>query len=1103
MTALVALAAAWLLYGAMTDPERIRRRCEQYLRRFVDGEVTVESATFSVFGGTLLNGVRVTEAGAAVPMATPDRPFFYCENLLLKHDPAAMLLGKLSVGEVVATDPVCSLVRTDETGAYNIGRIFRRSAPERSARKPRLPVVRLRNASLMIAREHRGVRRDVDQVNLSVVATPISETVRSYSVVWKRTGADQARGRSMFDLRTLAFKDLDGGLPWLSLETGMLVAATQVPEVDRWFSLLGLSGRIKAEGYNVSFRGARGGRGRLSLRLRDGALSVPVDEVERRLPREQRYLRFDSVEGVVELSPARADVQFTGVFHGAPCRVSATLAGKIGPHAHLDDVSLSAVIACDDLTLPSVGENAVPAVNRFVERWRPLRSFYRDFDPHGRVALEGSVAKAAGAGQPVRLTRGVMTVLHADGSYRKFPYRVRNVTGSVEFTPEGIYLRELAGEHDGAPVVVNGWLAEARWYGAAELHLSGRGASLDADLHDALNRRYQKLWDAFELAGAADISVSMTRAPGTVENPQPYVTIVNAELKRAQARFAGFPYAVEDVSGGVAVSGDRLSVTRLAGSNGAARVIVDGYADLASEGLSDLKLHLAAEGVAFDDELFAALPEDARTRVTQFAPRGMFDLAGGITFDPAAGRVKYDLAATLHGVQMTYRIGTAPTAQVTGVSIDPAGFSYPLTIVDGTVKIGLGRVAICDLHATHDDTQVTLDGAVTFDNETVEGAFALTGKQIALDEDLRLAVPWRWRRAWNKLSPVGTVDLELDGLRYRRQRGAAADWDFEGQLTLHGTALDVGARITDVRGSLRGSGSVGGTPPELNASAAIALDSVTINRRRVEQVRGRLEKCGTGDALTLLDLSGKLYGGLIASDVRVSFERSAAHYDVSATMQDVDLRKFLSAGNSAGSGTGPVAGRMDAHIFMNGASGRPDSRRGGGKVSVRDAELYKLPLIAAILNVINFTVPQESAFQEMSAEFFVTGRRVEVRDIVLRGAALALVGSGVIVPDGGPLALKLVAVTPHRWIKVPVITEFLEGAARELVEVDVSGTLDAPVVQARPLRGVEAAFATLFETRKPTKSKLLAPRDDEVRGDESEHRRNLRPRPSSPEGARR
>ena len=320
MTALVALAAAWLLYGAMTDPERIRRRCEQYLRRFVDGEVTVESATFSVFGGTLLNGVRVTEAGAAVPMATPDRPFFYCENLLLKHDPAAMLLGKLSVGEVVATDPVCSLVRTDETGAYNIGRIFRRSAPERSARKPRLPVVRLRNASLMIAREHRGVRRDVDQVNLSVVATPISETVRSYSVVWKRTGADQARGRSMFDLRTLAFKDLDGGLPWLSLETGMLVAATQVPEVDRWFSLLGLSGRIKAEGYNVSFRGARGGRGRLTLRLRDGALSVPVDEVERRLPREQRYLRFDSVEGVVELSPARADVQFTGVFHGARCR---------------------------------------------------------------------------------------------------------------------------------------------------------------------------------------------------------------------------------------------------------------------------------------------------------------------------------------------------------------------------------------------------------------------------------------------------------------------------------------------------------------------------------------------------------------------------------------------------------------------------------------------------------------------------------------------------------------------------------------------------------------------------------------------------------------
>ena len=48
-----------------------------------------------------------------------------------------------------------------------------------------------------------------------------------------------------------------------------------------------------------------------------------------------------------------------------------------------------------------------------------------------------------------------------------------------------------------------------------------------------------------------------------------------------------------------------------------------------------------------------------------------------------------------------------------------------------------------------------------------------------------------------------------------------------------------------------------------------------------------------------------------------------------------------------------------------------------------------------------------------------------------------------------------------------MLTEFIEGAARELVEVHLSGTLEKPTIVAHPLRSVDAAIKTLFGAGQP------------------------------------
>ncbi len=72
-----------------------------------------------------------------------------------------------------------------------------------------------------------------------------------------------------------------------------------------------------------------------------------------------------------------------------------------------------------------------------------------------------------------------------------------------------------------------------------------------------------------------------------------------------------------------------------------------------------------------------------------------------------------------------------------------------------------------------------------------------------------------------------------------------------------------------------------------------------------------------------------------------------------------------------------------------------------------------------------------------------------------------MIGSGTMAMSTQELDIKLVTVSPHRWAKLPIMTELLEGAARELIEVAVTGTPQKPQATARPLRGLEKAINTL------------------------------------------
>ncbi|RME37797.1 MAG: hypothetical protein D6788_08715 [Planctomycetota bacterium] len=243
----------------------------------------------------------------------------------------------------------------------------------------------------------------------------------------------------------------------------------------------------------------------------------------------------------------------------------------------------------------------------------------------------------------------------------------------------------------------------------------------------------------------------------------------------------------------------------------------------------------------------------------------------------------------------------------------------------------------------------------------------------------------------------------------------------------------------------------------------------------IERIEGGWSYARTAEgagALTIRDLQGGLYGGNLSGEAELRFAADGVAYRLSTAMLGVQIAPWFaqtsrSSPDSSESEHEPsdMAGLADGHLYLSGILGDPASRRGGGRFEIREGKLYKLPFFLAILQVLSLSVPQEDAFDRASASFFITGNRVRLRDVVLRGPALTLVGQGRMTLPDRAIDLDLVNTGPRRWSHVPLLAEVVEGTSSRLVDLHVTGPIDRPRVRARPLGGVGRELKRLFRKR--------------------------------------
>lgn len=1182
--AVVSSLAIGLAYRHFTDPERIRRIAQHFLQEYTHGHVEIGSADISWFDGIRLFNVTVTngQTDFARSSSRAATPVISCPQVTLIADRTSLLLGKPKIEAVIAIRPTLTIVRDRGTDQTNLSGLLR--SPQRSGGlHGGGPTIELRDATIRVVSREENGERVIEDLKLTIRGRPSPTEADTYDIVWRDTSAVSTDGHSKIDLRTGRLRNVRGGLPWMSIEGVMVALNAGYDGAGAWCDLLGLDGRVRAKDYNLCQGETNAGPRSATIALDNASISVPVSQVEKSLPADQRYLRFERVTGEVVVTTEGIQAEFTGLLHGSECHVSASLRGGLEKLATLDDVDFDVQVRAIGLQLPRADAGGPPDEIRFINRWPRLRRFYYDYDPHGFVDLEISVTKRAGVDEPIVAKHIKLSAQGADMSYRRIPYRLSNVYGLVEYTPQGVFIRNLRGERGGGMVSITGFLEKLTKSAPKGLTITGEGIAIDEALYAALPESYRKACRLFSPQGSVDIGLKLAQSAGTEENPGQWRSNVTVMLRDVSAVYAGFPYPVDHITGTLVAKHKKLEINGVAGRAGRASIGIDGSIAFSDEGIADLALSISGVDVEFNSAFFSALSDDVRRRIDPLHPRGTFDCVSTLSFDTRQQRVVQQTSLNLHDV--TIRPDILPV-DFTGIhgSIDISadhvrlhdlrgryknapisleGFADGLTSsqtfevsvrsrdleLDDSLRAVLPapiRTALADWsikgpvntetivsrksptdadsvrtkiefqgatvkHAALPATLEDVTGVLVLDDRGVrtdgidatygpvsvhatltagrspdgalieEGTIALAATGATLDNSFRALLPQDLRSYWDRFRPTGSVDLHIDSLRFKRNgNNRPREWAVDGYLEFNDVSLGGNAKVTGMAGVLMGSGALLDARKGTTLTGNLALASCRAFGQPLTQAKTDWSyvRVATGEAVLSFDkIQAQIDDGWLTGQMQLEFDPSRVDYSASATAHGVQIEPLVArAHGPLASGVQPIEARglLDGQLHLSGTIGDASRRRGSGRFEIREGRMFRLPLIMALMQVLNLSFPDENAFDAANADFFVIGNRIQFREIALRNDALALVGSGTMtLPDRG-LDLDLVMVNPQRWARVPVLAEFIEGTSRELMQIHVTGPLARPTVRPKPLRAISEELNRLFQKRKPSNAKTAA-----------------------------
>ncbi len=651
-------------------------------------------------------------------------------------------------------------------------------------------------------------------------------------------------------------------------------------------------------------------------------------------------------------------------------------------------------------------------------------------------------------------------------TYKKFPYRIDRGRGTVSLKDDVLKLdiKAIAG---GQVVVIHGAVAHPVKHPTGSVTvMCEQPIPLDNKLLSAIVEppSTQRLIRSFHPGGTISVVGTFTfDGPGKAGTHKD----VRIGLHNCSVQYEKFPYPLGMIRGTVRWNDDGWFFQNISGYNDSGYIECNGSLKRTPAGESLLALDFVGIDVQLEDELRDSLNPNTAQLWNDLRPRGSLDhLMVNLRHVMPANHLSLKVRAQ----QWEQR----QKGEGRSITIHPKWFPYRLDDVAGVANYVDGLVTLEKMSAKHDETEITLNGQCNF---TKDGRWQVSltdvvADRVHFDRELLDALPKELGRAAAKLNLRGNINMpdeETDSwLTFAGHAGArqqtTANWNVK--FDIENGSMHCGLQLDHLHGDVQLYGSSG--PQGFYSRGELKLDSMFYKDMQLTNVSGPLlitpthVVLGSESERGRIDgaprqVTGKVFGGDLSVDAVVQLDNETP-YVIQARLNEVDLA--LLAQEMALKNRN-VKGKVNALINLEGNGYGRDSWRGDGLVRLYDADIYKVPVMLALLKFLDFRPPDRTAFTSSEVDFRIEGEQVYLDKINFHGDAVSLKGYGEMNLDRR-IDLKFYTLVGQREFDWQLLRYLVQQASSQILVIRVTGTLDRPEPIQLPLPAIKDALQELF-----------------------------------------
>ncbi|HVX16378.1 MAG TPA: AsmA-like C-terminal region-containing protein [Pirellulales bacterium] len=1055
LVAVAAAAGVPLFYQRFDD--EVRRRVEAKIAaHYPELAVSVRAARFLVGKGIEIRGLSIVEPNVSGPTAE----LIYIEELLLEGNTEwqELLRGELRVSRVVFRRPTIRVAQRPD-GAWSAAKLL--PLPRLSKDPPR-GVIENGVVEILDPLKQQGGALIVRDAQLTFEAATVAAAGPADKAPdgTKRKTKPQPtplRVQGHFGADHLQRVDIDatlapsganwsiaGSLEGLDFSPEFVRALPAV--LSRRLAELG-SLRCQAQGrFRLAHPGADGGldfdvTGRVTRgRIDDPRLPYSLTDLRGNFHLDNRDMSLTDVTAHNGQTTLAVDLQRHGYSKQSPCSLVAKSRRMVF------DRQLQSILPLD---------------------WQ---SEWHKFLPAGEFDADLKLEYDGHAWRPELL----IACKNVSFSYYKFPYRLERAQGRIELIDRLLKL-DLKAFTEGEEVRLFGEFAHLGAQPVGKLNVRGDSIRLDEKLFLALNENCRRIVRSLNPRGTFNVSFDLWHGR---ESPPQLHKKLTLSFNRCSLKYDAFPYPLDNIRGMVVMQDDVWEFKDLEGTNDTGTVECHGRLIPQANG-NALTLKFSGKAIALEDELRDALAMQSAAAARfwrDLRPRGLMDIEADLHYLP--GQRKPELWVTLSPLY---------DSESVAVSIEPTYFPYRVEKLRGVFKYHQGRVTLQKVRGEHRTTKLAAEGECLLDGE---GGWQLHFERLEVDRlkadrDLVQALNGRLKKAVTDLQPRGTMNLRGElTLASNGQSSSEMTAQWNVQIEGHQVALDCGIALEHIFGEVQLWGSFDGR--QFVCNGELGLDSLTYKDFQFTQCLGpiwldnNVVLCGRSadrqrGAVSGRAVTAKIYGGTVMLDGRVT-SGATPKYSVYATLTAADLARCA---QEAIAGKQKLSGIVSAEVDLHGTGRGAHHLAGRGSVRLRDADLFELPVMVALLKPLSGRLPDTTAFNTADVDFRIEGEHIYLNKVNCNGDAVSLRGGGEMGFDR-TVQLSFYAVVGRGDAPFPILDKVVSAASQQIMQIDVSGTLDNPTTRNRVFPYVEGARRS-FQAD-PAPQSVRAPRDGRLMG---------------------